>query len=322
MSSGWKGRTKDWKRFEKAIERKWKRKQTQAGPVCRLTSGWKGRLRAAHSGAPQPRVRHLKPMTYSFFVSSTFVDLERHRQLVRDSVERLEHDTKAMEFFGALPNTPKDECLRLVRSTNAYIGIFGMRYGSIDPETGKSLSQLEYEEAQLVRNPSLIYLIDEEAHPVLPKHVDTGESAIRLRALKDHLRTTHVVNLFTSPEDLVSKVTQDIVRLTGAISKRPTADTLAKIAANVVSRHPLTNERFEFLKSRIEGAFPNPVPDFILKEALEVMIAGDNLAAGLILSRAVPMPLDDAVDGMMKIDKELEKVMKDYRRGIQRQSDV
>ena len=57
MSSGWKGRTKDSKKFEKAIESTWKRKQTQAGLVCRLTSGWKGRLRAAHSDAPQPRVR-------------------------------------------------------------------------------------------------------------------------------------------------------------------------------------------------------------------------------------------------------------------------
>lgn len=41
-----------------------------------------------------------------------------------------------MEHFGSLPGMPKDECLRLVRGCRAYIGIFAMRYGSIDLETG------------------------------------------------------------------------------------------------------------------------------------------------------------------------------------------
>jgi hypothetical protein len=184
------------------------------------------------------------------------------------------------------------------------------------------LSELEYEEAQAVSNPCLIYLIDEESHPVLPKHVETGEGATKLSALKTRLMKTHVVNLFTSPEDLASKVTQDIVRLTGAIAKRPTSDTLAKLAANVVARHSLTKERFDFIKSRIADAFPIDVPDFLLKEALEVMIAGDNLAAAFILCRAAPMPLDDAIDGMMKVDKELRLIVSDYRKKLKPESDV
>jgi len=125
-----------------------------------------------------------------------------------------------MEFFGALPGTPKEECLRLVRSANAYIGIFAMRYGFVDPKSGKSLTQLGYEEAQIIRLPSLIYVIDEEAHPVLPKHVDTGPSAEMLRSLKALLMKSHVVNFFSSPEDLAAKVTQDVVRLTSAIAKK------------------------------------------------------------------------------------------------------
>ena len=52
-------------------------------------------------------------MTQTIFVSSTFIDLEAHRRLVRDAIARLELTFKAMEFFGALPDTPKAECLRL-----------------------------------------------------------------------------------------------------------------------------------------------------------------------------------------------------------------
>jgi hypothetical protein len=45
-----------------------------------------------------------------------------------------------MEYFGALPDLPREECLRLVRASEVFVGIVGMRYGSIDPANGKSLS--------------------------------------------------------------------------------------------------------------------------------------------------------------------------------------
>ena len=246
-------------------------------------------------------VRH--PMPLSIFVSSTFSDLQRHRQLVHEAIGRLEHGSQAMEFFGALPDTPKEECLRLVRSSNAYVGIFGMRYGFVDPQSGKSLTQLEYEEAQAIRLPSLIYIMDEETHPVLPKHVDTDTSAEKLRCLKGVLKESHVVNFFTSPEDLVAKVTQDIVRLMGAIAKQPTAQVLSQLATNSIKRHPLTPPRFEYLKQRTAGVFNHELPDSILREALELFISGDNMAAAFVLSRGTPMPLDDAVDGLMTFEK-------------------
>jgi len=224
---------------------------------------------------------------------------------VREAIGRLEFNSKAMEFFGALPETPKEECLRLVRSANAYVGIFAMRYGFIDLETGKSLTQLEYEEAQAIRLPSLIYIIDEETHPVLPKHVDTGSSSEKLREFKGALKKSHVVNFFSSPEDLAAKLTQDVVRLVGVMAKEPTAQVLSQIAANAVKRHPLTPPRFEYLKKRTSGIFKYDVPDSILREALELIIGGDNMAAAFVLSRGTPMPLDDAVDGLMEIEKVL-----------------
>lgn len=242
-------------------------------------------------------------MPPAIFVSSTFVDLQRHRQLVREAIGRLEYASQAMEFFGALPETPKEECLRLVRSAKAYVGIFAMRYGYVDPQSGKSLTQLEYEEAQAIRLPSLIYLMDEEAHPVLPKHVDTGSSAEKLGDFKDVLKKSHVVNFFSSPEDLAAKVTQDVVRLVGAMAKKPTAQVLSQLAANAVKRHPLTSPRFEYLKQRTSGIFKHDVPDSILRESLELSIGGDNMAAAFVLSRGTPMPLDDAVDGLMEIEK-------------------
>jgi hypothetical protein len=122
-------------------------------------------------------------MTQSAFVSSTFVDLEAHRRHARDAITKLELTFKAMEFFAALPGTPKEECLQLVRASSIFVGIIGMRYGVIDPIDGKSMTQLEYEEAQAARLPTLMYLIDEDHHPVLPKHVDTG-AGVELRFIQ------------------------------------------------------------------------------------------------------------------------------------------
>jgi len=135
------------------------------------------------------------------FVSSTFTDLQPYRSAVREALHRLEVVVRGMEYFGALPETPKDECLRIVRGCRAYVGVFAMRYGSVDPSSGKSFTHLEYEEAQRLNLPSLIYLVDEDRQPVLPANVDVGASGEKLRELKAQLRKNHVVSTFTTPED-------------------------------------------------------------------------------------------------------------------------
>jgi hypothetical protein len=246
-------------------------------------------------------------MANTVFLSSTFIDLEEHRRLARDAITRLEIGSRSMEFFGALPESPKEECLRLVRSCDIYVGIFGVRYGSIDAETGKSLTQLEYEEARALNLPTLVYLMDEDRHPVLPRHVETGESAVSLAALKDSLRKAHTVGTFSSPHDLVAKITQDLVRTMGAHANAPTAQVLAHIARNSTNRHPLTEPRFQFLRDKVSHVFTKPIPDAILREALELILAGDNLAASFVLSRGADMSLDEAIEGLMAIEKTIDR---------------
>lgn len=250
------------------------------------------------------------------FVSSTFVDLEEHRRLVQDAITRLEHGPRAMEYFGALSDLPREECLRLVRGSEVFVGVLGMRYGSVEPQSGKSLSQLEYEEAIALRLPCLMYIIDEERHPVLPKHIEFGEGASKLSAFKASVRETHVVSTFSSPSDLAAKVTQDLVRLIGARENAPTAEVLAHIARNSIVRHPLTEPRFRFLRERVVGAFKKVPPDPILREALELILAGDNMAASFVLSRGGEMSLDDAVDGLMEIEKIIGEVIRIGRERI------
>lgn len=155
---------------------------------------------------------------FRVFVGSTYRDLKSYRAAVRDCLQRFEVIVRGMEAFGSRPNSPVEECLRLVQSCKIYIGIFGMRYGTVPDGGTKSMTHLEYDEAQFYRIPSLIYIIDEERQPVLPKHVDFGPEAERLRELKARLCEKHTISFFTTEEDLASKIAHDLPRLLGDIS--------------------------------------------------------------------------------------------------------
>ena len=98
-------------------------------------------------------------------------------------------------------------------------------YGSLDVESGKSITHLEYDEAQRLELPTLIYLIDEDNHLVLPRHVDTDESARKLDELKTELKQRHTVSFFTGPDDLARRITNDLPRMLAGLGvKEGTGD--------------------------------------------------------------------------------------------------
>ena len=158
------------------------------------------------------------------FVGSTYTDLIGYREAVKDALHRLEFIVKGMEYFGSKPGAPFDECMNVVRSCQIYIGIFGMRYGSIPEGHTKSMTHLEYEEAQFIKLPSLIYIIDEDNQPILPKHVETGEGAKKLNDLKKELKEKHIVSTFTTEQDLATKLSQDLPELLKELGKNFSPD--------------------------------------------------------------------------------------------------
>lgn len=262
------------------------------------------------------------PDSLSIFVGSTFADLDPHRAAVLHALQRLETVARGMEHFGSLSGMPKDECLRLVRNCRAYVGIFAMRYGSIDPETGKSLTELEYEEAQRFHLCSLIFLIDEDRQPVLPKHVDFGESGERLKALKARLKERHVVSFFTTPDDLAMRVTQDVARIIQEGGLPVQQSALSQIVDNLRRADWPDDEEFAFLKKRI-GSLADPIgSDVILREALQFIFAGDNLSAAFLVARSTPLNVRQAIDLLMKISNMIADVALEGYKHMQKQGRV
>jgi hypothetical protein len=65
------------------------------------------------------------------FVSSTFTDMQGYRRKVQDALTQLEAIIRGMEQFGSKPGSPVEECVKVVQSCQLYVGVFGMRYGSV-----------------------------------------------------------------------------------------------------------------------------------------------------------------------------------------------
>src|SRR5215207_10646834 len=72
-------------------------------------------------------------------------------------------DVRAMEKFFASDHRPKDECLSILLDSDVMILIVGNQYGTLDEETGLSLTELEYRAAVDAHIPVLPFLrVDED----------------------------------------------------------------------------------------------------------------------------------------------------------------
>src|SRR5687767_13478419 len=109
-------------------------------------------------------------MKKKVYLSSTFVDLEKHRLRVKQALERAQYDVESMEKYPAFDERPKEKCLADVAECDYYVLILAHRYGhvpDVDNPERKSITHLEYEQAVAQRKPILTFVIDED-HPWLP----------------------------------------------------------------------------------------------------------------------------------------------------------
>lgn len=146
------------------------------------------------------------------FISSTFEDLNKHREAVWRELQDLNMDIRGMEFFGARSKTPLDVSLQELADCKVYIGIIGTRYGSIDEKTGKSVVQLEYEKALENKLEIRIYLIHEEEGVATPVQGEY-ENVDKQNAFKDQLKHIHACSFYKNEQDLAKQIKDDVRRL-------------------------------------------------------------------------------------------------------------
>lgn len=104
-----------------------------------------------------------------FFISSTFEDLKEFRKYTIEYLTNLT-DKKtgnfaAMEYFVASENTSKEVCLAELEKSDIVIGIYGSRFGWIEKETGRSMTEIEFDRAIELGKPVLGFVTYQEQEP-------------------------------------------------------------------------------------------------------------------------------------------------------------
>lgn len=99
---------------------------------------------------------------YQVFISSTYTDMKDERQTAVEAILDAGHIPAGMELFAASDKQQIEVIKGWIDKSDIFMLILGGRYGSVEPESGKSYIQLEYEYALKVKKPFFaLYLTDD-----------------------------------------------------------------------------------------------------------------------------------------------------------------
>jgi hypothetical protein len=99
---------------------------------------------------------------YQVFVSSTYTDLKIERQACVEAILTAGHIPAGMELFSAGDETQLEIIKRWIDESDIYILLLGGRYGSIEPKSELSYTEIEYRYALEAKKPVFALVMDEQ----------------------------------------------------------------------------------------------------------------------------------------------------------------
>lgn len=129
---------------------------------------------------------------YQIFVSSTYNDLIEERLIVKKAILEMKHFPAGMEEFPALDKPQMEYIKEMIDESSYYILILGGYLGSIDKETNKSYTYMEYEYA-LKRNIPILAIIRKDESRIDCKEKEKENKNIYL--LFQKLKTAGFANI-------------------------------------------------------------------------------------------------------------------------------
>ena len=99
-----------------------------------------------------------------------------------------------------------------VASSDIYLGIIGWRYGYVPAGMSQSVTHQEFEAAQRLGMPRYLFLANPSTDApdgpdaIFPSAVRDPEHRAQLDAFRSAIGLSHVVDFFTTPDDLATRV--------------------------------------------------------------------------------------------------------------------
>jgi len=149
----------------------------------------------------------MKDKKFQIFVSSTYTDLKEERQAAVEAILSAGHIPAGMELFSAGDESQMTVIKRWIDESDIYLLILGGRYGSIEPKSSKSYTQLEFEYAVEIKKPYFSVVItekglDEKVASHLKRNAIEDKHQKELDEFKDQIMSSNIVRYWDDKKDI------------------------------------------------------------------------------------------------------------------------
>jgi len=148
------------------------------------------------------------------FISSTYTNLKAERQAAVEAILKAGHIPAGMELFTAGDRSQWEVIQRWITETDIYMLILGNKYGSIEPDSGLSYTELEYDFAVRNGKPLFAVVIEEAALEKKEMHaldsgISEGDNPEKLMAFRTKV-LSKMSSFFSDPKDVKLAVLETV----------------------------------------------------------------------------------------------------------------
>jgi hypothetical protein len=250
------------------------------------------------------------------FISSTYQDLKAERQAAVEAILKAGHIPAGMELFTAGSESQLNVIRGWIEQSDVYVLILGGRYGSIEPKTQLSYSEVEFDYARSIGKPFFSIVITDEAIDVRLKERGTEViervNEAKYRAFREKV-LSQLVAFFSSPQEVRLAIFETLpqlepqVRSGGWISAAdvtPSEDVARELTALLEENRHLRG-RVIALEGEISRAKKNAPNHGEMVEALShdiitvpAKLAGGSMSVDLSLLELAIAYADDLARGV------------------------
>ena len=152
------------------------------------------------------------------FISSTYTDLVEERQAAVSAILKAGHIPAGMELFTSGDESQMDTIKRWIDESDVFMLILGGRYGSIEPNSSLSYTELEYDYAVKSGKPFFAVVIEESALEQKVKEQGRGvieiDNAEKLKAFRKKV-LSKISAFFKNVQDIKLAVFETIPEFQG-----------------------------------------------------------------------------------------------------------
>lgn len=153
---------------------------------------------------------------YQVFISSTFTDLKEERKAIIEGLLNAKYIPAGMEMFAASNDEQFKYIKKIIDTCDYYVLIVGARYGSINPTTGISFTEQEYDYAIEKGIPVLAFLHDDPYNLPVDKR-DDGNREV-LERFRDKVSDGRLCKMWHTSAELTASV---IISLGEEVANNP-----------------------------------------------------------------------------------------------------